>query len=124
MDPHVSFIVNVTFIQKKKKTCLLSIAVGLSHYSLYVFHRSFGSLTLPSSHSAGRLSRPRLAGLHSVPPHGWRHGPVSKFVTQPVLSACLCIHLASKNTCLCEYNTMKVQLQYSVFQTTIAGTKI
>lgn len=68
------------------------------------FHQSFGSLTVPSSPWAGCLSRPRLAGLHSVPHHGRRNGTLSEFPAQPVLSAYLCLHLASEDTRLCEYN--------------------
>lgn len=82
-----------------------SVAMGLRHWSLPMV--VCFSLTLPTSHSAGWLPRPRLAGLHRVPHHVWRHGAIAAFAARPLVSAHVRLHLARRDTCVCEYHVCK-----------------
>lgn len=62
-------------------------------------HADLDSLTASLSGSPGWLSRPRLAGLHRVPPPARGRRALAAAAAQALVSAHVRIHLAGEDSC-------------------------
>lgn len=68
------------------------------------------SLTWSLSGSPGRLSGPRLAGLHRVPPHARRRRALAAAAARAVISAGVRVRLAGEDPRVCQFHRSFVDL--------------